>query len=84
MSDGITDAVKEGKALMVEWKRKVFADFLKNTPTNLIIDELCKREGIIEYPAIKNSAFFIASIESGKYTIADGTGPARILVVKDQ
>jgi serine phosphatase RsbU (regulator of sigma subunit) len=45
MSDGITDAEREGRRLFEEWKGQQFKTFLQNTPTEKIVDELVRRNG---------------------------------------
>ena len=49
MSDGITDAEREGTLRIEKWKRDQITAFLSKVSTAELIDELCKRVGVEHY-----------------------------------
>jgi hypothetical protein len=81
MSDGITDAAKQ----TAEAVRRFQLQYLKDIPTNLIVDELCKREGVKEIVVEKYQNFDIYSntTEGIKLHVRQEHGAARILVVRE-
>ena len=48
MSDGITDAEREGREIAEEWKRREIQSFLSMRTTKELVEELAKREGVKE------------------------------------
>lgn len=82
MSDGITDAAKQ----TAEAVRRFQLQYLKDIPTNLIVDELCKREGVKEIVAYPYDSYRIVRYKHDNPSFVEecgDTGPARILVVMD-
>jgi len=46
MSDGITDAEREGTLRIEKWKKDQITAFLSTVSTAELVDALCKREGV--------------------------------------
>ena len=80
MSDGITDAEREGREIAEEWKRREINSFLSMRTTKELVNELSKREGVKE---IIIQPYEWYQISGGKEQWDTGIGPARILVVID-
>ena len=80
MSDGITDAEREGREIAEEWKRREIAAFFSYRTTKELVEELAKREGVKEI-IVQPYEWYQVCGEKEQWD--HGTGPARILVVWD-
>ena len=49
MSDGITDAEREGTLRIENWKRDQITAYLSTVSTAELVDALCKREDVTNY-----------------------------------
>jgi hypothetical protein len=81
MSDGITDAEREGREIAEEWKRREIQSFFSARTTKELVDELSKREGVRRLELGKNETYCIASKE--RHCIF-GDNAATILVVNHE
>ena len=85
MSDGITDAEREGREIAEEWKRREINLFLSNRSIKELVDELSKREGVelIETSEHHSYCLNVYSKQFGYlFSTTSDDKPARILVVK--
>ena len=49
MSDGITDAEREGTLRIEKWKKDQITAFLSTVSTAELVDALCKRDDVTNY-----------------------------------
>jgi len=80
MSDGITDAEREGKHYIELWKERERDRILSEFTKKEIVEELCKREGVKEIWIEPYERYAIIPERSDS---VHDTGAARILVVID-
>ena len=85
MSDGITDAASYDQRAFDDWKRREIKTFLSMRTTEELVDELCKRDGVTEYPVELEWLYSLHVMGKGHdiFTMNDGKKAARILVVTD-
>jgi hypothetical protein len=86
MSDGITDASREDAKNIERWKKSAKDQLLSTFSKNELMDELCKRERVIEIICPDNISGYCVGIDrsDGKEIAATaGNGPTKILVVKE-
>jgi hypothetical protein len=85
MSDGITDAEREGREIAEEWKRREINSFLSMRTKKELVDALVNRDNVKTYMIPDKQLWRIECSHNGMY-IDDthhGYGKVRILVVKE-
>lgn len=80
MSDGISDAEREGRRNIDRWKESAINQLLSTFTKEQLVGELCRREGVKE---IVVSLEDYAYISHGRKSSIKVDGAARILVVID-
>jgi serine phosphatase RsbU (regulator of sigma subunit) len=75
MSDGITDADREGKRNIERWRKSAIEQLLSTFDKEELIKELCKREGVTSDFTPKDYSKWLGD----KWI----HGPARILVITE-
>ena len=80
MSDGITDAEREGKHYIELWKERERDRILSEFTKKEIVEELCKREGVEEIVIPLED---YCELETTTHFHKIYSGAARILVVID-
>ena len=87
MSDGITDAEREGTLRIEKWKKDQITAYLSTVSTAELVDALCKRQGVEQYKTTSPEDKWRIKIIESDLRFADrkarGKGNVIILVVKE-
>jgi hypothetical protein len=79
MSDGITDADTMTASRIEIWRQKTKEEFIHNLTTQELVDELCKREGVLEISTESDTSYCIST----KGDLVAINSAKRILVLKE-